>query len=295
LRGFCWRFCSSLRNTASYTFLLALLPIALLLLDARTPERLFLIVTFFALCFPLRPGWSGVFPKLWVLGGDFYFCWTPILAGDSAKNDSGAAGLAALVACASARRHTVSHAAEPGQRYDALPRKRMRFSLAHQRCQQAACFISRLRTTAMCCGGFTRERSKNCASKDTLSAHLRGIQAAIYFELVAHGTSTEMAFDPATRRSTPSVLPAGVSHGSKDSVRSPDGKWIAFMSDRTGAQQIWLRNAATGKEQRVTGGNCNSAAPSWDLDSSAIIFASDCGRGIGLPALYRARIPNKVE
>jgi hypothetical protein len=23
--------------------------------------------------------------------------------------------------------------------------------------------------------------------------------------------------------------------------------------------QIWLRNAATGKEQRVTGGNCNSA------------------------------------
>jgi hypothetical protein len=23
--------------------------------------------------------------------------------------------------------------------------------------------------------------------------------------------------------------------------------------------QIWLRNAATGNEQRVTGGNCNSA------------------------------------
>jgi hypothetical protein len=34
----------------------------------------------------------------------------------------------------------------------------------------------------------------------------------------------------------------------------------------------------------------NSDSPAWELNSTAIVFASNCGRGIGLPALYRAEI-----
>jgi Tol biopolymer transport system component len=41
----------------------------------------------------------------------------------------------------------------------------------------------------------------------------------------------------------------------------------------------------------LTGGNCNSSSPAWTLDSSSILFASDCGRAFGLPALYRAPVP----
>jgi Tol biopolymer transport system component len=75
-----------------------------------------------------------------------------------------------------------------------------------------------------------------------------------------------------------------------DSVSSPDGRWVAFESARNGPKQIWLRNIASGAEELLTSGNCNSTSPEWELDSKAIIFASDCGRGIGLPALYRARV-----
>jgi Tol biopolymer transport system component len=71
---------------------------------------------------------------------------------------------------------------------------------------------------------------------------------------------------------------------------SPDGRWIAFETDRDGPKQIWLQDAASGREVRVTGGHCNNTSPAWELDSSAIIFASDCGRGIGLPSLYRAKV-----
>jgi Tol biopolymer transport system component len=101
-----------------------------------------------------------------------------------------------------------------------------------------------------------------------------------------------LAFDPATRRVTPLAVPTATLASTPTSVGlvSPDGRWIAFETDRDGPKQIWLQDAASGREVRVTGGHCNNTSPAWELDSSAIIFASDCGRGIGLPSLYRAKV-----
>jgi Tol biopolymer transport system component len=65
---------------------------------------------------------------------------------------------------------------------------------------------------------------------------------------------------------------------------------MAFESARDGPTQIWLRDLPSGAERRLTGGNCNNSSPAWELDSKAILFASDCGRAFGLPALYRARL-----
>jgi Tol biopolymer transport system component len=76
-----------------------------------------------------------------------------------------------------------------------------------------------------------------------------------------------------------------------ESKVSPDGKWEAFTGAFGGSKQIWLRDIATGKAKQLTAGSCNSAAPAWELDSSSVVFASDCGRAYGLPSLYRARIP----
>jgi Tol biopolymer transport system component len=111
----------------------------------------------------------------------------------------------------------------------------------------------------------------------------------IVFELVTDQTSTMMRFDPETRKISPSVEAHHVDAATP--VASPDGKWAAFTSDRHGPEQVWLRNLADGQETQLTGGNCNSSSPAWDLDSKSILFASDCGRAFGLPALYRARLP----
>ena len=71
---------------------------------------------------------------------------------------------------------------------------------------------------------------------------------------------------------------------------SPDGNWLAFTLARGGTRQIWIQNLKTGKPTPVTEGACNSFSPAWEPDSRALIFACDCQRGIGLPALFRARL-----
>ena len=71
---------------------------------------------------------------------------------------------------------------------------------------------------------------------------------------------------------------------------SPDGRWLAFTLARGGTRQIRIQNLATGKSTAVTEGTCNCFSPAWEPDSRALVFACDCQRGIGLPALFRARL-----
>jgi len=68
---------------------------------------------------------------------------------------------------------------------------------------------------------------------------------------------------------------------------SPDGHWLAHTLERGGTRQIWIHNLASGHAEQVTRGSCNSYSPAWEPDSQSLIFASDCERGLGLPALYR--------
>jgi hypothetical protein len=111
---------------------------------------------------------------------------------------------------------------------------------------------------------------------------------AIYFELVENGRSSMMEFDPATGKARPREMPVPADF--PDAVTSPDGKWMAFTDRRHGPMQVRVRELSSGQERRLTGGNCNSSSPAWELDSKGIVFASDCGRAFGLPALYRARL-----
>jgi hypothetical protein len=71
---------------------------------------------------------------------------------------------------------------------------------------------------------------------------------------------------------------------------SPDGTMVAYAISETGASQVWVRNLSSGARWRVTSGACNSDAPAWRSDSRTLLFASDCGRGLGLPALYSVSI-----
>jgi Tol biopolymer transport system component len=111
---------------------------------------------------------------------------------------------------------------------------------------------------------------------------------SIDFELVAHGRSQMMRFDPITGTTAP--ISVSLPATETESAVSPDGRWVAFTSERTGPKHLWLRNVSTGREIFLAGGNCNSLWPAWEADSQSLIFASDCGRAFGLPQLYRAQV-----
>ena len=79
-----------------------------------------------------------------------------------------------------------------------------------------------------------------------------------------------------------------------DPAVSPDGRWLAFVGAETGARQVWILDLISGARSRLTEGVCNNESPAWEADSRAVVFTSDCGRGLGLPALYRVRLMNKA-
>jgi TolB protein len=70
---------------------------------------------------------------------------------------------------------------------------------------------------------------------------------------------------------------------------SSDGKLLAYVHQSVGSQQVWIRNLESGDSRMLTSGACNNSHPAWELDAPSIVFASDCSRGYGLPALYRVR------
>jgi hypothetical protein len=291
-RDFAWFLIAILllsANTASYTFILLLLPVSLLLVDAEAVERIFLVAALFALCFPLRPGWSSVFPKLWILLAVFLVVGRHYLRSLNPKLVAAAVLVATALASVDARRHAISYADEPGQRHERVaPQKDAIFS-SSPAVSSAGLFYQSIGRDRYVLRWLHDEKIEELAFEGhAFHPVAPSPDGPIYFELVARGASTTMVFDPSTRRVAPGFLPKAIA--AADSVLSPDGKWTAFESTRSGPKRIWVRNAASGSEEALTGGNCNSWSPAWELDSRAVVFASDCGRGIGLPSLYRARI-----
>jgi hypothetical protein len=72
---------------------------------------------------------------------------------------------------------------------------------------------------------------------------------------------------------------------------SPDGKSLAYVHQEIGSRQVWIRNLESGESRRLTTGACNNDHPAWEPDSHSLVFASDCSRGYGLPALYKIGVP----
>jgi dipeptidyl aminopeptidase/acylaminoacyl peptidase len=60
---------------------------------------------------------------------------------------------------------------------------------------------------------------------------------------------------------------------------SPDGKWIAFVSDRDGWDHLYVMPSAGGTATQITKGNFEAWRPSWSPDSTRIAFdANEPGR-----------------
>jgi len=87
------------------------------------------------------------------------------------------------------------------------------------------------------------------------------------------------------RRAAPDGASGGVLHavagetGSVlDAVFSPDGRWLALVSDRDGTVEIHLRDVAAGTTAPLTADGMRNVHPSWAPDSSAIVYHAS-GRG----------------
>lgn len=273
-------------NAAPYTYILLLLPVVLLLKDVATTEKVFLISCYLALNAPVPLGWARYFPKLWILLLLFAFegrhHWRML------PRRLAIASLTAifLLAALDARTRAADYRIQSSQRFERLPLDRGTYLSTYPVVTASGLFYE-----AMVGGGYVirwlhdgHTEELRYASEAFHPVDTR--DGAIRFEVVCHGASRILKFDPATRvihvmatSDTPDPPPEAI---------SPDGNWAAFEAESGGGTQIFLRNQKTGQVRQFTAGRCNSSAPAWQLDSRALIVASDCARGLGLPVLYRA-------
>lgn len=289
-RGFAWFTISVLllsSNAVSYTYILLLLPVVLLLQDAGPKERICLIACYVALNFSFPPTWVRFFPKLWILLA--LYCLEARHYWRVPRPRVVAGGLAVVVILASldAARHLERFEVQPSRHFQRLAVDRGTYLSTYPAITTAGLFYE-----AMVRSGYVLRWSHDGRTEEFAFGgqvfHPRAASPVgpIYFERVRNGSSTTMMFDPGTRQAVPAPSPAITEH----SVMSPDGKWIARESIEAGPQQISLEDAVSGKSRLILGGDCNNSSPAWE-DAHTLIFASDCGRGLGMPVLYRAELP----
>ena len=342
-------------NTASYVFIVLLLPIALLLENASWRSAVALIAIYVLLCLPLIPLWRWLFPKVWLLLALYivagWSCWRNLRVGPLLL----AIAAIAMISALDAMRHQRSYEQEPARHFAAVASQPASIYASGPAISNAGMVFESIGA-----GGYVLNRVL-AFEGHAFHPAVPASGSPILFELVAGGHSRIMSFDPHTKTLNPltsetldATNPAitssgdriafisrgqilelgqgsvatprpvddiawfpdgtrlaysagGVVYDSKDNhplaaaistpiesvtqsepAISPDGKWIALSVEKLGIRHIWVENLVTHATSEITGGACNSWAPAWELDSKALVFASDCGRGLGLPRLYRA-------
>jgi tricorn protease len=77
---------------------------------------------------------------------------------------------------------------------------------------------------------------------------------------------------------------------------SPDGKWIAFSSNRYGNYDVFVIPATGGEAKQLTFHSGNDTVVDWAPDSKHIIFQANRGRVFpGIPSLYEVSIDGGLE
>jgi Glycosyltransferase family 87/WD40-like Beta Propeller Repeat len=109
-------------------------------------------------------------------------------------------------------------------------------------------------------------------------------------DLIAAAGAVSGAHLIMVRRSTGVVEPlSGIAGPARYPSISPDGKRLAFSRRKWGSWQLVVRELASGVEQQLTHTACNATLPSWE-DTHTLLYATDCGRGLGLSALARVAL-----
>jgi Tol biopolymer transport system component len=84
--------------------------------------------------------------------------------------------------------------------------------------------------------------------------------------------------DPQSVSPADATTAASSSRQQTDPAFSPDGRKLAFLSDRSGAQEIWVANTDTQTSTQLTHfGGPPTGSPSWSPDGQQIAFDSQQG------------------
>ena len=59
---------------------------------------------------------------------------------------------------------------------------------------------------------------------------------------------------------------------------SPDGRWLAYASDRDGAMRLYLRHVATGAERPASGREASATNPAWSPEGTRLAFVGGGAR-----------------
>jgi tricorn protease len=65
---------------------------------------------------------------------------------------------------------------------------------------------------------------------------------------------------------------------------SPDGKWLAFVSDRTGREEVWLSNEQAATPRKLSDSDTEKSGLAWAPDSKALLYSASDHK------LYRVEI-----
>jgi len=277
-------------NISSYTFVIILLPFVLLLDRNRPLRSAYLALSCAALTFPLHL--AKLFPKLWLLLALFvvfgWARWRKL----PAKTLALAATMVVAASGLSAWRQMRSYEDEPGRHAEQMSVSETSLFSSYPAVTAAGIFFQSMDADQYVVRWQHGDQVEEIRLDGNAFQPMPLSDGSIAIEQAENGVSTMVRFDPATRKLIPTDDP--VPTNERTSATSPDGKWLAYTTEERGGQHLWLRNMASGHSVQLGGGNCDSSWPAWELDSQALVFASDCGRAVGLPALYRARVPEHI-
>lgn len=91
-----------------------------------------------------------------------------------------------------------------------------------------------------------------------------------YMAFSSNGKIEMMRFDGQERQE---LVPADNSSNVAPAI-SPDGKFVAFMSNRTGANELWLVNTATKELRQLTKDSGAIGGINWSASSQRIVFTT---------------------
>ena len=86
--------------------------------------------------------------------------------------------------------------------------------------------------------------------------------------IVAHGE----VFTIATDRGEPQRV-SETPWREQDVRWSPNGKWIAFVSDRTGRQEVWISDELGKNPKKLSDADCDKSAIAWAPDSKSLMWS----------------------
>jgi hypothetical protein len=205
-------------NTASYVYVVALLPITMLLKEMDARKAGALIAAYVALCLPLHPAYSRMFPKFWVLSALLVIVgwpyWRQIRLRVAVTVSIGIAAFS----FADAVRRQKSYAEEPGRRFSAEA------SQSHSiYASDPAVSTKGLVFESIGARGYILNRDV-AFEGNVFHPSTPASGSPIYFELVAGGHSRIDSFDPSTRLRRTIVTDA------INPVVSSDGAHLAYLS-----------------------------------------------------------------